>query len=209
MPARACLVALLTTFLFAGAATSSHAQPDLVETLQCAACHGPGGVSTEPEVPILSGASDFFLENQLIQFQESMRPCAAEAFEALEDAPAGDHCALTSDFTEDDMHDIAVYYSEQPKVAADQPVDNALADRGARIHEQRCDRCHTDGGSLALDDSGILAGQWKAYLISSMHTFMAGNRWQEERMEEEMAELSEGDLQALAEYYAREGERFR
>ncbi len=203
------LLPVLGALALACAPLAASAQPGLIETKKCAECHGQGGASTKSTVPILAGASEFFLENQFFQYQDSLRPCYAEAFEKMDDAPAADHCDLVKDMTEDDFMELAAYYAEQPKVAADQPFDPDLAAIGAQVHEEACDRCHSDGGSLALDDAGILAGQWKEYLLSSMKIFLTDGRWQEERMQEEMAPLSEDQLRALAEYYASEGQRFQ
>lgn len=177
----------------------------------CADCHGENGVSDEPEIPTIAGASAFFIENQLIIYQEEARPCAADVFEEKDEEPAADsHCALASELSEDEVVELAEYFASQPFAPADQPFDQALAEQGESIHERNCDKCHTEGGSLDLDDAGILAGQWKPYLIEQMKFFKAGERWQPEKMQPKMEELSEADIEALAEYYASQGpERFQ
>ena len=58
-----------------------------------------------------------------------------------------------------------------------------------------------------LDDAGILAGQWKGYLISTLQDYKNGDRWQPEKMQPATTALGEKDIQALAEYYAREGKK--
>lgn len=176
----------------------------------CADCHGENGLSDEPEVPIIAGASSFFLENQLAIFAEEARPCAADYFEAEaaepeHDITADNHCVLAAELADDAMVQVAEYFSSQPFQPAQQEVDAALADQGASIHAGACERCHTEGGSLALDDAGILAGQWKPYLLEQMKFYKAGERWQPEKMQPEMEKLGEADMKALAEFYAREG----
>jgi len=101
----------------------------------------------------------------------------------------------------------AAYFAEQPFESADQEVDEDLAGMGAQIHEQRCEKCHSDGGSLALDDAGILAGQWKTYLVRTLQNYKNGERWQPEKMQPAIEALGEKDINALAEYYAREGKK--
>ena len=200
------LLGAFAAALFAAPATA--AAPDTAET--CADCHGDDGVSSDGEIPTIAGASAFFLENQLFIFQEEARPCAAGVFEDKDEQPAADdHCALAKELSEDQVIALAEYYASQPFQPAEQPVDQALADSGESIHNRSCDKCHTDGGSLDLDDAGILAGQWKPYLIEQMEYFKAGKRWQPEKMQPEMEGLSADDMKALAEYYASQGpERF-
>lgn len=179
---------------------STAEKPDAVTT--CANCHGEDGLSDDSTIPIIAGASAFFLENQLFIYKEEARPCAADEFKDTAEVEVESHCALATGLSEDEIIALAGYYSEQPFQPADQPVDQALADEGASIHNRSCDKCHTEGGGLALDDAGILAGQWKPYLIEQMELFKAGERWQPEKMQPEMEELSAADIKALAEYYA-------
>lgn len=201
------LLGVFAAALFAAPATA--AAPDTAET--CADCHGDDGVSSDGEIPTIAGASAFFLENQLFIFQEEARPCAAGVFEDKDEQPAADdHCALAKELSEDQILELAEYYAGMPFAPADQPVDQALADKGAAIHERSCDKCHTEGGSLELDDAGILAGQWKPYLLDQLEAYKAGERWQPEKMQPQIEELSEADMKALVEYYASQGpERFQ
>lgn len=170
----------------------------------CVACHNENGISEDSEVPTIAGASDYFLENQLAVFAGEGRPCEADYFEQQSDVEAEDHCALASSMSEDEQIEVAAYFASQPFKPAQQEVDEELAGQGASIHEANCERCHSDGGSLALDDAGILAGQWKHYLVEQFEYYKADKRWQPEKMQPEM-DLDESEMQALAEFYAREG----
>ena len=212
MQTRSWIAALLAPAGFAllllSPAAGAADMPQAVEQT-CSNCHGNDGLSDDDDIPIIAGASAFFLENQLLIYQEEARPCAAGEFEEVQEVDAESHCALAATLSEDQVVEIAAYYSEQPFQPAEQPVDQALADSGESIHNRSCDKCHTDGGSLDLDDAGILAGQWKPYLIEQMKHFKEGSRWQPEKMQPEMEGLSEDDIKALAEYYASQGaERF-
>lgn len=204
-------MALLVTACMAMlmAAPAAAEAPDTAGT--CADCHGDNGVSSDGAIPTIAGASDFFLENQLFIFQEEARPCAAGIFGEKDEQPAADdHCALVKELSEDQIVELAGYYAGLPFVPAEQPVDQALASQGASIHERNCARCHTDGGSLALDDAGILAGQWKPYLLAQLEHYKAGERWQPETMQPQIDALGEQDMKALVEYYAGQGaERFQ
>lgn len=198
---------ILATLAALAMSTGVFAQaPSAVE--DCASCHNKNGVSDDESIPTIAGASAFFLENQLLMYQESARPCAKEEFsESEHDGIAEDHCALSKQLSEDEIIELAAYFADQPFQSADQTFDEDLAKVGAQIQEQRCAKCHSDGGSLALDDAGILAGQWKAYLISALNDYKNGERWQPEKMGPAIEALSEQDIKALAEYYAREGNK--
>ncbi|MFO8005207.1 c-type cytochrome [Thioalkalivibrio sp.] len=178
--------------------------PDSAES--CLGCHGSDGISSDPDTPTISGASDFFLENQLFLFQSEERPCVADLFAQVDDAPAADHCALVADWSEDTIVEVAAHYAEQPFQPADQSWDEAQAQAGAAIHDEGCARCHADGGSDPADDAGILAGQWQPYLVRTMTDYREGARFQPVTMEREMQALSDEDIQALAAYYASQGQ---
>ena len=168
----------------------------------CASCHNDNGVTTDPNIPTIAGVGSFFLENQFAIFAEGARPCAADAFA---DDAADDHCALVSGISEDDRMALAEYYGEMSFEPYEQEVDAALAEQGASIHAASCDRCHTDSGAEPFDDAGILAGQPIPYLIEQFEHYKAGERWQPESMAEVM-QLSEDEMKALANFYAREAQ---
>lgn len=171
----------------------------------CVACHGQDGISQDPDMPTIAGASDFFLENQLFLFQDEARPCVADLF-AKVDGAAADHCALVADLSEGDIEAVAAHFAEQPFKAASQSVDAGRAAAGAAIHDASCARCHSDAGSDPADDAGILAGQWEPYLTRALTDFREGRREQPATMEREVAELSDADIQALSAYYASQGQ---
>lgn len=174
----------------------------------CASCHNKNGISDDEDIPIIAGTSAFFLENQIFIFREDARPCVEDKFgEEAHKGIAEDHCDLVKEMSENDITELAAYFAEQPFESADQEVDEDLAGMGAQIHEQRCEKCHSDGGSLALDDAGILAGQWKTYLVRTLQNYKNGERWQPEKMQPAIEALGEKDINALAEYYAREGKK--
>lgn len=173
----------------------------------CVECHGENGVSTDPTVPTIAGASPFFLENQLIIYQEEARPCAESVFEKADPKPADNHCALAQDLSEEQVTALAEHFADQQFRPAAQSFNAAMAETGASLHDRHCDKCHTDAGTFTLDDAGILAGQWKEYLAGTMKDYVSGGRWQPEKMQPKVEELSDDDVKALLEYYAREGEQ--
>jgi len=168
----------------------------------CVACHSESGASDDANIPNIGGVGSFFLENQFAIFGEEARPCAADAFADVE---ADNHCTIVQGLSEDDAMALAEYYGEQPYTSFEQEVDAALAEQGASIHAESCDRCHTDSGSEPFDDAGVLAGQPIPYLIEQFKHYKAGERWQPESMAEVM-QLSEDEMKALANFYASEAQ---
>ncbi|MDT8450949.1 MAG: c-type cytochrome [Wenzhouxiangellaceae bacterium] len=198
--------AVLGLGMLLGAGMAAAQVPDSAS--DCVACHNENGVSDDPAVPIIAGNAAFFIENQLAMFAQEARPCEADYFASKDDVSAESHCTIVADLSEDDYADIAAYFEELPFVPADQEFDADLASQGESIHTKSCDRCHTEAGSLAFDEAGILAGQWKEYLTEQIGYYKTGKRWQPEKMAPEIEELSDADVEALVNFYAREGSRF-
>lgn len=172
----------------------------------CTVCHATNGVSNNPDTPTIAGMSEFFLENQFILFKEKNRPCVADLFSKAKDKPdAKDHCAVMEKLSDGDIKNLTKYYSKLPFKPTKQEVDDKLAQTGKKLHEQRCDRCHSEGGTEPADDAGIMAGQPKPYLIRTMQDYKKQERWQDDKMKKEMVKLSDDQIKALAEYYASQG----
>lgn len=160
---------------------------------ECNGCHGDNGVSQSADVPTIAGLSMFYQSDQLYFFSEGERPCGG-------DSPT--MCDVAAGLSEDDFDALAEHYAELPFVAAEQPFDADKAAAGKAIHESHCARCHSDGGSNAADDAGILAGQHMAYLATAMEEFRSGDREVLESMKEQVDALSDSDVEALLHYYA-------
>lgn len=210
MPTRPWIAALLApaglALLLLAPPSVAAEMPQAVEQT-CANCHGKDGLSDDSAIPIIAGASAFFLENQLIIYQEEARPCVEAVFEEADPKPAANHCALAQDLSEDEVTALSEYFADLQFRPAAQAFDAGMAETGAALHDRHCDKCHSEAGTFTLDDAGILAGQWKEYLASTMQDYISGARWQPEKMQPKVEELSEDDVKALLEYYAREGEQ--
>ncbi|MFO8152049.1 c-type cytochrome [Thioalkalivibrio sp.] len=202
--ARPLATAVLGAFALVAAPMALAGAPDSAES--CLGCHGSDGISNDPDTPTIAGASAFFLENQLFLFQGEERPCVGDLFAKADDAPGADHCGLVADWSEDTIVEVAAHYADQPFQPADQSWDEARAQAGAAIHDESCARCHADSGGDPADDAGILAGQWQPYLVRTMKDYREGARWQPGTMEREMQALSDADIEALAAYYASQGQ---
>jgi cytochrome subunit of sulfide dehydrogenase len=169
----------------------------------CNSCHGDGGVSTESDVPTIGGVSPFVLEEYMLAFRDEARPCRESKYRSGDlERPATDMCAVAKALSEAEITEIAEYYSGQKFVPAKQEFDAALAGEGSKIHRRDCEKCHTDGGSLAEDDAGMLAGQWMPYLEQVFADYKAGDReMMEDKMKDKIDALDAASISALIQYY--------
>ncbi|MGI9283831.1 MAG: c-type cytochrome [Pseudomonadales bacterium] len=196
---------LMTWALLTAGAIAGSAAGDEFDALvqQCDGCHGLDGVSQWSDVPTIAGISEFVHSDALFIYQDKARPCKEDKFRAGDTTRAPtDMCAVTADLSEAQIEALAAYYAAKPFAAATQKFDPALAKRGHAVHEQACERCHSDGGANAEDDAGILKGQWMEYMRRTFAEYKASEREQPKKMKAKFDPLSEEDLETLLHFYA-------
>lgn len=159
----------------------------------CAACHGDGGASGGPAIPSIGGLSpDYFIE-------------VMEGF-ANGEVYSTIMGRMAKGYSEDEIKQMAEYFSSKPFVKAKQGFDEKLVDKGAKLHDKFCEKCHAEGGQSAEDDAGVMAGQWTPYVAWALEDFQAGHREMPKKMKKQMKKLlsREGDaaIQALLSFYA-------
>lgn len=195
----------LPVLLFA-AMLSSPAVWSAVEDIsdECDACHGQDGVSQRSDVPTIAGMSDFVLSEAMFIYRDRERPCRESEYRHGEtERPPTTMCDVAQDLDDGEIEAIAKHYAAQAFVPAKQDFDPAKAEVGARIHREKCDKCHTDGGSNPEDDAGLIAGQWTPYLEQAFADYQSGDREVlDEKMQEKLDELDAGMIDALIHYYA-------
>jgi sulfide dehydrogenase cytochrome subunit len=189
------------------ALSSPSAFADINELVaQCEACHGPGGVSAHGDVPTIAGQSVKFLEKALRTYQVWGRPCIKSTYRHGDKTrPKTDMCQVAEKLTGEDSKAISTHFSAQPFRAAAQEFDADLAARGAGLHEERCEQCHEQGGTVA-DRGPRLAGQWLPYLRTSLKFVPTGEHLVPPAMESVIAGLSQQDIEAILHYYASQQE---
>lgn len=161
------------------------------EVKNCLNCHGNG------DVPQLNGMSTTYLNSELTKYKNKERPCVEVAGK---DGVKSDMCKITA--TEAEIQEI----SKTKFVPAKQVFDAALAAKGKEIHAAKCEKCHSESGSLASDDAGILAGQSAGYLRTALKEFNSGTRVNK-KMQAKLEELDAESLEALINYYASFGSK--
>ena len=172
----------------------------LVET--CTSCHGKDGASTEAEVPIIGGYSVSYLTDSLTAYQQKERPCPETKIRTGDKkGTATDMCKVAKDLSEGDVEKVAKYFAGKKFVRAAQKFDPALAMKGKQIHDNYCEKCDSESGSVASDDSGILTGQWMPYLDGQFKDFTSGKRTAPKKMQPMLKKVDKADIEALVNYY--------
>jgi sulfide dehydrogenase cytochrome subunit len=190
----------LTLALFGSAA----AVADVDATAEnCNGCHGDNGVSQWTDVPTIAGVPEFVHSDALYLFRDGDRPCSTLEYKQGDTSRAATTmCEVVADFSDDAIDEIAAYYAELPYAAMKQDFDADLAAAGKAVHDEACDRCHSEGGSNPDDEAGILAGQPMGYMTATFAEYASGDREQPKKMEEKVSALSDDDVKALVHYYA-------
>ncbi len=181
----------------------------------CLGCHGPSGVSVGPAIPTISGMSDLYIVGAMLAYKyDNDADKIDEIIEADPDFEDVEFFERTSTvmnriakgYSEEEIKIIAKHFSELPFKGQKQNVDAGQAKTGAKLHEKYCEKCHEDGGSLAEDDAGVLAGQWVPYLEYTMADYANGDRAQPKKMKKKIQEMQEahGDkaVGELIQFYA-------
>jgi sulfide dehydrogenase cytochrome subunit len=170
---------------------------------KCAECHGKGGASTSSDVPIIGGYSVEFLTNNLKSYKNKDRNCPEVEYKSGSNkGKKTDMCQMVKDLNESDIKQVAQYYASKKFIRAKQKFDPALAAKGKEIHQMSCEKCHSEGGTVAKDDAGMPAGQWTPYLKQALEEFKSGKRPIAKKMKLKMDDLNNDDIEALINYYA-------
>ncbi len=196
----------LPTYLaaaFFGMAFPAANAGDVAALMQgCNDCHGEGGVSQWTDVPTIAGLPEFQHADALYIYQDEARPCRDAEYKQGDTSRAAiSMCAVAAKLSEDEIDAIAAAYAELPYVKAKQEFDADLAAAGKALHDEHCDKCHSDEGTNPEDEAGMLGGQMMGYLQQSFVDYKADTRDQPKKMKEKIDALSDDDVTALVNYY--------
>jgi len=176
--------------------------PAAAET--CVACHGAEGANTELDVPNIGGYPGEYIISTLNRFKSKDRPCTDTEFrDGDQKGTKTNMCEIASKLSEDDINQLADYYSELEFVRKGQVFDAALAEQGKSLFASRCQDCHGENGTLQADNAGILGGQKIAYLTKQLKDFKEGKRpytKKQQRMKQKLDSSTDEELQAIVNY---------
>ncbi|MES0873041.1 c-type cytochrome [Sinimarinibacterium thermocellulolyticum] len=181
--------------------TQGSAEAGAAKAAPCAACHGPGGNSSNPEWPKLAGQNARYTFEQLQHFKNGVRKNPLMAPQA-----AG--------LSERDMRDLAVYFAQQPAspgVASENAVARAeplYRGGDAKRGIPACAACHLpDGAGVAAAGYPRIGGQHARYTAVALRRLRAEHAAASEPLPGNLgvmaavaAKLSDEDIDALASY---------
>lgn len=157
----------------------------------CVGCHGPDGNSLGPAIPSIAGKN----KNNFVDVMDRFKSEPGRYSTIMGRIARG--------YDNREIELLAEYFSTKKRIDPVQVVDEEKVARGAKIHEDTCRKCHEDP---TVDDI-ILKGQWKPYLLNSMHDFSQLDintiRMKDmKKMVKKLKELSADDRQAVVDFYA-------
>ncbi|WP_299878348.1 cytochrome c4 [uncultured Cocleimonas sp.] len=160
----------------------------------CAGCHGTYGASNGPSIPTLAGMSSAYLVETMLGYKSGEIPSTIMG-------------RLAKGYTDDEINLMGEYFAKQKFVAAKgQKVDADKAAKGAELHEKYCEKCHSESGMAAEDDSGFLKGQWKSYLAAQMMDYQNKDRKATKKMAKQLTKMHKkhgpSGIEELIEYYS-------
>jgi len=165
------LLLVIGTPAFANGLVDGSAEAGKDKAVSCGACHGADGNSANPAWPSIAGQHAPYIVAQLKAFKNSRRsnPLMMGQVAGLSDQ---------------DMADLAVYYSEQ--TAAPRAVANAnLVDKGEALYRggnkengtPACMACHgPDGSGNPAAAYPSLSGQHATYTAAQLRLYATGER---------------------------------
>ena len=165
----------------------------------CDSCHGVDGNSEDGEVPNIAGMSVTYLHDMMMAYKSGERPGIKYKPKKGDES---DMNAESKDLSEDEINALAKHYAAKKFAVHAQAVDAALAAKGAEVFDSACEKCHSERGSLASDDSGILLGQWKPYMEKQFKLLDSGKREMTKKMKKKYDALDAADKAAIIEFLA-------
>ena len=158
----------------------------------CSACHGQDGNAAVSSTPSLAAQPETFLVSQMILFREGLRQVPQMA-------------GLFAKTSEQDLLDLATYFSKQSLKPNPGARDATLYDKGAVLSKRgSCGGCHLPD-FRGREQIPRLAGQREDYLFSTMIAYRDNKRsGTDSTMTGILYGISDAELRALAHYLAQQ-----
>ncbi len=170
---------ILQTFLFVGTAGATKSD-------SCAHCHGTDGNSTSSAYPSLAGQTREYLYRQIKAFKEGQRKNSMMSPAAV----------VLSD---EDMQDLADYFSGQSLVRSTAKTDPVVVERGKKVaSEAQCVVCHQPSFK-GLNEIPRLSRQKYPYIVKQLKDVRDGIRVSDV-MAPTIKDLTDEQIAALAQY---------
>ncbi|MDT0594801.1 c-type cytochrome [Glaciecola petra] len=175
------------------------------KAIACAACHGTDGNSALDMNPKIAGQHAGYLVKQLQEFKLASQTGGKEGRNNLV------MNGFAAGLSDQDMKDIAAYFSEQTLKIGETPED--VIERGEALYRggdaekgiTACIACHgPDGKGMNLAGFPAIGGQHATYTESQLKMFRSGDRNNDLNgmMRDISAKLSDEDITILSKYLA-------
>jgi sulfide dehydrogenase cytochrome subunit len=125
----------------------------------CAGCHGTGGASTGPATPSIAGLEEEYFVDVMNEYKSGERASTIMG-------------RIAKGYDDGEIAAIAEYYGAMPFASIRQTSVGPKARRGAKLHEEYCEKCHENEGREPEDI--VLAGQWMPYVLWTMEDYASG-----------------------------------
>jgi len=184
----AAFAAAVLTVLPLTPASAYDAEAGKQKAAACVVCHGEGGNSTNAAVPSIAGQWNDYVVLALFQFRAKHRPSQVMG-------------PVAAPLKDEDLGDLAAYYSSRPKwKPMRRSSPEALAKGADLVKAKNCVQCHTPT-LIGQDSVPRIAGQHIQYLTEQLEAFRAGNRGDiDGNMTSVASTLTDADIETLADY---------
>ena len=158
------------------------------KSASCSVCHGIDGNSPSGVYPNLAGQSPQYLYKQIKDFKEGRRPNAIMS-------------SMIASLTDEDMHDLADFFSSQSPNTTPYSADPAKIAEGKKITEEaKCSTCHLRSFK-GNGEVPRVARQQYAYTVKQLKDFRAGVRTNDNGLMAPLAkDLTDEQILAIARY---------
>ncbi len=164
----------------------------------CSECHQKDGNSSDENIPKIAQFSAILIYDILDQFKSGDRK--AQKIKTKE-GQTTDMNMISKQLNSAEIEAIAHYLSGQSSKPPAQDYNQQLAAKGRALHLELCENCHVEKGTSPIEDTPILRGQWKTYLIRQLEAFSKQERDMPKRMKKRIRKLADEDKTALIEFY--------
>jgi len=150
----------------------------------CMICHKPNFSSAS--VPLLAGQKREYLYKQMIDFKEKRRPGVMQL--------------NVANLSDQDMHDIADYFSSLEVIRETFSLDSVKINQGeSKAEELKCASCHMADFSGDKEVPSLVAID-PIYIMNQLVDFQTGNRLHP--LINSSTHISESDTEDLGQYFA-------
>jgi len=184
-------------------ALDGNAEAGKAKSVTCAACHGPDGNSPTDLYPKIAGQHASYIFKQLKEFKQGAETGGKQGRNNA--VMAGMVAALS----EQDMHDLAAYFSSQTMKPGSTPED--VVAKGEKLFRSgdkergiaACVACHGPRGvGHSLAGFPKISFQHAAYIKTQLQSFRAGTRANDMNgmMQDTAKKLTDEDIEVLSKY---------